>query len=47
MSALVIHMFPCLSDNYGYLLHDADSGATAAVDTPDAAEFLLKHLRKR
>ncbi len=39
MSALVIHMFPCLSDNYGYLLHDPDSGATAAVDTPDAAEI--------
>src|SRR5574339_96815 len=39
MSALAIHMFPCLKDNYGYLLHDADSGATAAVDTPDAAEI--------
>ena len=37
MSDLTIHMFPCLADNYGYLLHDAESGATAAVDTPDAA----------
>jgi hydroxyacylglutathione hydrolase len=37
MSALAIHMFPCLKDNYGYLLHDEESGATAAVDTPDAA----------
>ena len=37
MSNLTIHMFPCLSDNYGYLLHDAESGTTAAVDTPDAA----------
>ena len=37
MSELTIHMFPCLADNYGYLLHDADSGETAAVDTPDAA----------
>jgi hydroxyacylglutathione hydrolase len=36
MSELTIHMFPCLADNYGYLLHDAASGATAAVDTPDA-----------
>ena len=36
MSELTIHMFPCLADNYGYLLHDAESGATAAVDTPDA-----------
>jgi hydroxyacylglutathione hydrolase len=39
MSELVIHMFPCLADNYGYLLHDAESGATAAVDTPDAEEI--------
>jgi hydroxyacylglutathione hydrolase len=39
MSELEIHMFPCLTDNYGYLLHDAESGATAAVDTPDAAEI--------
>jgi hydroxyacylglutathione hydrolase len=39
MSELTIHMFPCLADNYGYLLHDAESGATAAVDTPDAAEI--------
>jgi hydroxyacylglutathione hydrolase len=39
MSELVIHMFPCLADNYGYLLHDAASGTTAAVDTPDAAEI--------
>jgi hydroxyacylglutathione hydrolase len=39
MSALEIHMFPVLSDNYGYLLHDLESGATAAVDTPDAAEI--------
>ena len=36
MSELTIHMFPCLADNYGYLLHDAESGTTAAVDTPDA-----------
>ena len=39
MSELTIHMFPCLKDNYGYLLHDAASGVTAAVDTPDAAEI--------
>ena len=40
MSTLEIHMFPCLADNYGYLLHDAGSGATATVDTPDAEEIL-------
>jgi len=39
MSELIIHMFPCLADNYGYLLHDERSGATAAIDTPDAGEI--------
>lgn len=29
-------MFPCLQDNYGFLLHDADQDLTAAVDTPDS-----------
>lgn len=33
--ALVIDTFPCLSDNYGYLLHDEASGATAALDAPE------------
>jgi hydroxyacylglutathione hydrolase len=42
MSPLTIHMFPCLADNYGYLLHDRDSGSTAAVDTPDAKEILAQ-----
>jgi len=28
-------MFPCLEDNYCYLLHDAQTGVTAVVDTPD------------
>ena len=37
---LEIHQFPCLSDNYGYLIHDPDSGETAAIDTPDGAEYL-------
>jgi hydroxyacylglutathione hydrolase len=41
-SELTIHMFPCLADNYGYLLHDDESGETAAVDTPDAAEIALQ-----
>ena len=34
--AFEVFQFPCLSDNYGYLLHDADSGATATIDTPEA-----------
>lgn len=32
-----IRQFPCLSDNYGYLVRDAASGAVATIDTPDAA----------
>ncbi len=35
-----IHQFPCLSDNYGFLIHDDASGATAAIDTPDAGEVM-------
>ncbi len=35
-----IHQFPCLSDNYGYLLHDPSSGETTCIDTPDADEYL-------
>ncbi len=35
-----IHQFPCLSDNYGFLLHDPASGETACIDTPDAAAYL-------
>jgi hydroxyacylglutathione hydrolase len=37
---LEIHQFPCLSDNYGFLLHDPDSDETACIDTPDAKEYL-------
>ena len=28
---------PCRADNYAYLVHDPDSGATALVDAPEAA----------
>ncbi|GAA4643553.1 hydroxyacylglutathione hydrolase [Pontixanthobacter gangjinensis] len=37
---LEIHQFPCLSDNYGYLVHDPASGQTTCIDTPDADEYL-------
>jgi hydroxyacylglutathione hydrolase len=33
---LDIRQFPCLSDNYGYLIRDRATGAVAAIDTPDA-----------
>src|SRR3954471_605144 len=32
-----IKLFACLKDNYGALIHDAASGATAAIDAPEAA----------
>ena len=35
--ALEIRQFPCLSDNYGYLIRCSKTGACAAIDTPDAA----------
>lgn len=37
MATLQIHQFPCLSDNYGVLIHDADAGLTASIDAPNAA----------
>jgi hydroxyacylglutathione hydrolase len=30
-------LFRCLNDNYGVLLHDPASGATASIDAPEAA----------
>lgn len=36
-SSLQICIFPCLKDNYGFLLHDGESNTTAVVDTPDAS----------
>jgi hydroxyacylglutathione hydrolase len=35
--AAQIRLFLCLKDNYGVLLHDPASGATAAIDAPEAA----------
>ena len=39
---LDVHRFPCLNDNYGYLVHEAVSGQTAAIDTPDADKYLAE-----
>ena len=39
---LKVHQFPCLSDNYGYLAHDTETGETAAIDTPDADVYLAE-----
>lgn len=38
--SLNIHLFPCLSDNYGFLVNDTETGRTACVDTPDAEAIL-------
>ena len=38
--ALTLVTVPCLKDNYAYILRDADSGAVAVVDVPDAAPII-------
>ena len=43
---LEVHQFPCLSDNYGFLLHDSVSGETVCIDTPDASAYLREAGRK-
>lgn len=35
-----VFQFPCLNDNYGALIHDSRTGATAAIDAPDAAAVI-------
>ena len=35
--AAEIRLFPCLSDNFGYLIHDPATKATASIDAPEAA----------
>ncbi len=37
-----IHQFPCLKDNYGFLVHEPESGATVAIDTPDGEKYLAE-----
>jgi hydroxyacylglutathione hydrolase len=46
MRMLQIHQFPCLDDNYGFLAHDPATGATAAIDTPDADRYLAEAAAK-
>ena len=46
MSHLEMHQFICRSDNYGLLVHDHQSGATASVDAPDAS-VIESELKRR
>ncbi|WP_374545955.1 hydroxyacylglutathione hydrolase [Rhodoblastus sp.] len=38
--AIEFHQFLCLQDNFGLLAHDPATGATAALDAPDAEPIL-------
>lgn len=40
--SVTIHQFPCLSDNYGFLVRDDATGKVACIDTPDAAAILAE-----
>jgi len=42
MTGPIVHMFSCLKDNYGFLLHDPLSGETATIDTPEAGKILAE-----
>jgi hydroxyacylglutathione hydrolase len=35
--AVEVLQIACLDDNYGFLVHDVESGATASIDTPEVA----------
>ncbi|WP_369061173.1 hydroxyacylglutathione hydrolase [Caulobacter sp. 73W] len=39
---ITIHQFPCLSDNYGFLVRDEATGKVATIDTPDADAILAQ-----
>jgi hydroxyacylglutathione hydrolase len=40
--SLTVHQFPCLSDNYGFLVRDDATGKVATIDTPDADAILAQ-----
>ncbi|MEI9885358.1 MAG: hydroxyacylglutathione hydrolase [Rhizomicrobium sp.] len=46
MTALRIELVPCLTDNYAYLVHDADAGLTAVVD-PSEPEPVIQALNRQ
>lgn len=44
--SVTVHQFPCLDDNYGFLVRDDATGRTACIDTPDADAILRELDRK-
>src|ERR1700704_295887 len=38
--AAEIRLFSCLNDNFGYLIHDPATGATASIDAPEAGPII-------
>ena len=38
--AAEIRLFPCLTDNFGYLIHDPRTKATASIDAPEAGPIV-------
>ncbi len=38
--AAEIRLFSCLTDNFGYLIHDPQTGATAAIDAPESGPVI-------
>lgn len=38
--AALVHQFMCLEDNFGVLVHDPVTGATASIDAPEAGPVL-------
>jgi hydroxyacylglutathione hydrolase len=45
MSHIDMRQFMCLEDNYGVIIHDSVTGATASIDAPDA-DAVEKQLKK-
>src|SRR5260370_23615203 len=44
--AAEIRLFPCLTDNLGYLIHDPATKATASIDAPEAAPIIKELVRE-
>jgi hydroxyacylglutathione hydrolase len=45
MAHIDMRQFMCLEDNYGVIIHDSVTGATASIDAPDA-DAVEKQLKK-